>query len=126
MAEPEFSSSLRRFIRRYIDSVGTVEVLLLLHGEPEREWNAEEVSASLRSSTFSATRQLEDLARRGLFRSGDVGTYRYNPRTRQLGECVDELADAYARRRHPLIAFIYSEPDAADVISEGFTFRRHP
>lgn len=126
MAEPDFSPALRRFVRRCIDSVGTVDVLLLLHAEPERDWTVEEVSERLRSSTFSATRQLEELARKGLFRSPEPGRYRYGPKNRQLGGHVDELADAYARRRHPLIAFIYSEPDAADVISEGFTFRRHP
>lgn len=126
MTEPELSAALRRFVREFIDSVRMVEVLLLLLAEPERDWTAEDVSAQLRSSPSAATQHLEQLARSGLLRSGETGQYGYQPRTRDLVQCVGELADAYAHRRQRLITFIYSEPDAADVISEGFKFRRRP
>lgn len=126
MTEPDLSASLRRFVRKCIDSVRTVEVLLLLLGGPERDWTPEEVSAQLRSSPTDTTQQLEKLARRGLLRSGTIGQYGYQPRTQELADCANELADAYAHRRQRLIAFIYGEADAADVISKGFTFRRRP
>lgn len=127
MTEAELSDSLRRFVRQCIHSVRLVEVLLLLVGEPERNWTPGDVSAQLRCSTSAAAEQLEELAHRGLLlRSRQTGQYGYQPRTQELADCVDELADAYARRRQRLIAFIYGEPDAADVISKGFTFRRRP
>ena len=126
MTEAELSGALRRFVRQCIHSVRMVEVLLLLVREPERDWTPEEVSAQLRCSTSAAAEQLEELAHRGLLRSRQTGQYGYQPRTQELADCVNELADANARRRQRLIAIIYGEPDAADVISKGFTFRRRP
>jgi hypothetical protein len=112
VTESDLPQIVQRFIRRHITSVEAVEVLLLLHRNPHREWTAQQVSKELYSQPEAAQFRLDDLAKRGLCRKGEDG-FRYAPTDGHLGAAVDAVAEAYARRRVRLISLIFAPPGRA-------------
>jgi hypothetical protein len=52
---------VERLVRRYIHSVGELEVLLLLARDPARWWSADAINQELRASMVSARRHLKEL-----------------------------------------------------------------
>jgi hypothetical protein len=124
VSDPDLPESVQRFIRQHISSVEAVEVLLLLHGSPDRDWTGQQVSKELYSQPEAAQFRLDDLAGRGLLsREGDA--FRYRPTSRDLAAAVDALAETYARRRVRVVSFIFSPPShAGRSIADAFRFRR--
>jgi predicted transcriptional regulator len=120
----ELPRAVTEFIRRYVSSVEQLEILLLLRGDPERAWTADEVARELATQSESAFRRLDQLAAARLLVTSD-GTYRYEPDSRVLAEDVEQVADTYARRRHRVITAIFSDPrDPARRFSDQFRRRR--
>ncbi|MBX2987130.1 MAG: helix-turn-helix transcriptional regulator [Bdellovibrionaceae bacterium] len=115
---------MKRFISRYIDSVGRLEVLLLLRSREDRPWSAEEVSRELRSNPTIATHHLEALASFGLLQAEGAGaSYSYAPKTPSLRETVGELASQYSSRRVTIIGFIYESPVDPSIRSFADAFK---
>jgi len=111
---------VRRFIRRNINSVELLDVLLLLRARSERAWTARELSDELRSSPNSIARRLEHLGRRRLtVRAGDGHRYAASGET---DEVVQLLGDAYQLRRSAVIDEIFSE-DPLQSFSDAFKVR---
>lgn len=106
----QLSPTLLGFVAEHIDSVEQLEILLLLHDHPQREWTADEVTAELRLGAGSARARLADLAVNGLLAEGTarVPRYRYAPRTPDLEAVVTELVAAHRDRRVTLIQLVYS------------------
>jgi DNA-directed RNA polymerase specialized sigma subunit len=114
----EFSSRLRSFINRSIESVEHVEVLLLLKRDANRAWSAEEIAAELRRSPASVERRLRDLARSRLAQSTDE---RYRYQHGKHDETVDELEHEYELRRVRLIEAIFTGSiDSAQRFADAF------
>jgi hypothetical protein len=95
-----------------VDSVISLEVLLLLYRQPEREWTDAEVAAELLISTSWRHARLADLARDGLL--AEMGspphTYRYYPSSMELNAAVATVARTYAERPRSVVTFIHSKP----------------
>ncbi len=121
MPKREFSLAFRTFINKNISSVEQIEVLLILHANPERVWSVEEISAILRSSPNSIRSRLTVLADRSLCRAAETG-YRYRASGR-LHEMVETLAEEYAERRFSVIELVFSRPDAALSFADAFRLR---
>jgi hypothetical protein len=103
-----------------------LEVLLLVHSDPERWWTPTEVYDSVRSSRASIAQRLEDFtAARFLTKSGnEPPTYRYTPDDK-LGRAVDETAAAYRTWRVRVIETIFAaEVDPLKSFSDAFKFRK--
>jgi predicted transcriptional regulator len=116
--------SVRRFIDQHISSVEQLEVLLLLRGDRSVAWQPDEVANELYAQADSIAHRLDDLAARGLLLlTGN--SYRYQPRSEDLAQSVEDLADAYARRRVRVITHIFSDhDDAVHSFSDAFRIRR--
>jgi hypothetical protein len=109
MAE-ELPEVVRRFVTGHIDSVSTLDALLVLRAAPDRVWSASDLGRALVSSETAATRQLHQLKRHGLLAHGHGG-FRYAPPPDKHA-IIDRLAECYARRRASVIAVIYGADQA--------------
>lgn len=119
----EIPLDVRQFVAEHIDSVGLLEVLLLLRAAPEKPWSAAEVGRALVTGDAAAATHLERL--RGHRLAVDVdGAYRYAPPPDQQAT-VDTLAECFARRRHTVIGLIYGGPErSATLLADAFRVRR--
>ena len=102
--------AVRAFIHSCIESIGQVELLILLRGS-ERVRTAREVASELGVSPAVARRDLETLAARGLLevRVGNETSYRYRPKTEDLARHCDLLAQHYVRSRAAVLGFVATE-----------------
>ena len=126
MSRDEIPKPVRELIARHIDSVELLEVLLLLRAAPDKEWSTEEVARALTSSPHSTTLRLRDLERRDLVASdqAEQRTFRYSPVTEEMDRRIDQLAEAYAKRRTTVIGLIFSGPsEAVRGFSDAFKLR---
>jgi hypothetical protein len=117
-------AEVRRFIAAEIESVGQLEVLLLLRGAVDKNWTADEVARALVMQTPSVESWLEKMAARGLLAAAD-DRYRFAPPTAEVERTIDGLAESYARYRVAVIGVIFSKPsEGATRFSEAFRIRR--
>ena len=121
----DFPGDVRQFIADHIHSLAQLEVLLLLHGAPEREWQPSEVGTALYTPPEMAGAQLQDLCTRGLI--GCVNDrYRYL-NTHKFDEVIGKVAELYKERRVTMITLIYSKPvDKVRTFADAFRFRKDP
>lgn len=129
MKERRITEEVIRFLATHIESVHTLEVLLLLFGGGDRAWSIEEVHASVKSSLGAAKTSLLGLAAGELVRptSPDRRSFQYYPKSAEVDKCIRELAAAYAERSTAVIEIIYSHPiRTARTFSDAFDFRKKP
>lgn len=127
MAKPQFSEELRAFIKNSIQTVLRLEVLLLLHDQQSRSFNAAEVADELGFETETTQDQLSALEAIGLAvqSNNDESQYQYHPADATLGSKVDQLAVAYSTQRVPVLSVILA--DASDrnrLFAEAFRIIR--
>jgi hypothetical protein len=116
-------ASVKQFIAKHIESVGQLEVLLLLRAAGQKEWTAAEVARALVLQLDAAVGWLEDLAGRGLA-TEEERRYRYGPPS-EVERTIDELAESYAKYRVTVIGLIFSKPsERITVFSDAFRIRR--
>mgnify|MGYP001559559089 CR=1 FL=1 len=123
----EEAKALNEFILSVIDSLGQLEVLLLLRAHPDRTWNAKEVSDELRTNPAAATGHLESLFHHGLLFYSDqpAPLYRYQPQSGAMTKAVDVVAQAYRDDRLRVISLIYSKPiDRLRIFADAFKIRK--
>jgi hypothetical protein len=106
-------ASVRRFVEERIESVGLLDVLMLLHSRPHRAWTAAELSREVRSERHWAEVHLEYLRSQALLTAepGPNGrAYRYGPPSGELDDVVGQLSEAF--RKHPVsvIRLIFRQP----------------
>jgi predicted ArsR family transcriptional regulator len=106
-----------------------LEALLIVSGQPGREWRAPDLSQALYIAPAAARDQLARLQACGLLRR--VGgpdaepAFRYEPGDPGLVATVAELAVEYAQRRVRVIELIYSRPsDSVRSFAHAFKFKR--
>jgi hypothetical protein len=101
---------VRRFVRARIRSVGELEVLLLLHRDPNRWWNADQVNSELRSSLQSALQCLDALLRAGLAEEKDQDgrAFRFHRADAEAEAVVPQLAELFRDRMAAIVEIIYS------------------
>ncbi len=119
-------ADVHRFLHDHIDSVEHLEVLLLVARTPERGWSAPEVAETLYSHPSSIRLRLARLLGQGLLREIEEGCYKYAPRSAELHETVQRVADCYHERRVAVITLIASKPlDNVRAFSDAFRVRRN-
>jgi hypothetical protein len=120
---------VRRFVDECIESAGLLEVLLLLHSDPDRAWTPSAVSREVRGERGWAEVQLEYLRTHDLLaaeRGRGEAAYRYSPSRPELDVVVGQLREAFETRRVTVIRLIFRQPRAERLraFSEAFRFRR--
>ena len=127
MSQNELPQDAKRLIADHITSVEQLEILLLLHGQPDQQWSVKAVAEQMRTSEQSAASRLADLEARGFLKSSDGldATYRFLPADPRRAREVDELAQVYGERRYTVIDLIFSKPiDNLRVYADAFRFRK--
>ncbi len=124
MQESGVPAPVKRFIAGHIDSVGQLEVLLLLRAAADKEWTAPEVARALVTNLDSVTEFLRRLNADGLLsRTGEQ--FRYSPADEEVERAVDGVAESYAKYRVAVIGLIFSKPgDHVREFPEAFRLRR--
>lgn len=117
---------LRRFILTSIASVPHLEALLLLRGQPEREWDAESVARRLYIAEGAAGKLLEELCAIGALSAAAASpNYRYFPQNGELAAMIDRLAATYAVNLVAVSGLIHSKLDRqAQRFADAFTWRK--
>jgi hypothetical protein len=117
---------VQRFIAEHIDAAEQLEILLLLHRDPEKQWTAADVSQAIYTVPASATMRLEGLVAAGFVATtgGADPRYSYQPRNDGLGSQVDVLAEAYRADRVAVIKLIFAQPpDPLQSFANAFKLR---
>lgn len=124
MQESGVPAPVRRFIAGHIESVGQLEVLLLLRAAADKEWTTDEVARAVVTQRASAGGWLEQLRADGLVTLASE-RYRYSPPTGDVERAIDELAESYAKYRVAVIGLIFSKPsEHVRDFPEAFRLRR--
>jgi hypothetical protein len=122
----EFPEDVRQFIAEHINSVAELEVLLLLKGQPDRTWSADDISRALYTTPEMAATQLAELQARGLLGAAEgVRVYQYRPGSEELHRLISRLEEIYQQRRVSVITQIYSKPvDRVRTFADAFRLRK--
>jgi hypothetical protein len=129
MEDAAFSEDFLRFLRAAVPTVDAAELLLLLHGEPQRWWAAAEAAGALAPGAMLSE---ADLGRYlGLFQTsaliavGPDKRFHYRPASAALDANVRTLAQAYRERPVTLIRVIYALRDSRiQSFADAFRLRR--
>jgi DNA-binding IclR family transcriptional regulator len=100
-----------QFLRRYIKSVWTLDLLVLMRRDRGRSWTLERLVSELRGNRSLVQEVLSTLVRAGLLKEGGEGLYRYEPASDELDALAAELERHYAERPVALIKEIVSAPN---------------
>jgi hypothetical protein len=122
--EMSISSQLADFIRGAFPSVWTLELLLLLKGEPGRAWTRGELVEKLRGSEPIVVQGLAALVAGGLVATEDNEKVRYAPASADVERLVEETARQYAKRPDAVRRIIvFAGQTGLQAFSEAFKLR---
>ena len=122
MADDGIPAELRDFITNSIDSVGQLEALLLLRGDPDKSWDVSQLAKRLYVNEAEAAAIFAHLVNLGLAITAD-GAYRYDRQGGQT-EVIDRLAGAYARQLIPITNLIHAKPRGIRAFADAFKIKR--
>lgn len=117
---------VRAFLHSCIESIEQLELLMLLRGSQGGR-TARDVAAVLRVPVPKARHDLETLAARGLLevRVAEETSYRYGPKSPDLGRYCDLLAEYYVTARQTVFEFIATESRLSiKRFADAFKFRK--
>ena len=124
MKHEDLPPEVTRFLRAHIDSVGQLELLLLLHASPQTDFSARQINDRLRSNVATVEGRLAALQARGLvtMQPGPEPIFRYAPKSDALRNAVDQLARVNRDFRGRVIDFIYA-PEKMRSFSDAFRLK---
>lgn len=112
------------FLRKHVDSIEGLELLLLLHFEPDTTWTAPQCSDRLGIPRAICQRQLDFLTVSGLI-AAEGGGLRYRPRTAELRQQVQRLVEVYGVRRIEVVNSIIGRSlDRIRELADAFRLRK--
>lgn len=119
------------FVKKYIDSVELLEILLLTYRNPEKPWTINSVSQEIRTSKTSTQNRLSSLLLNGLIvvaaKKNDEISYRYQAVSDDLHEQVVKLEQEYKIKRMRVIDAIYAPPAEEKMMNflDAFKIRKN-
>lgn len=118
--------NVRTLITDHLTSVAQLEILLLLHGEPDRQFQAGEVAERLRIDPGWAADELRGLQESGLLANDpDSGGFQFRPITPEQADAVEGLAKAFSTHRVSVITLLFSTPsEGIGSFADAFKIRR--
>ena len=112
------------FVRSAIKSAWSLELLLLLHRNPEQSWTSEALIRELRGSEPLVDESLATLSAIGIVTVGEAGA-RYQPQSAEMAELVAALVELYAQKPITVLRTIFTSPsDKIRSFSDAFLFRK--
>jgi hypothetical protein len=125
--QQDIPANVQALIAAHISSVVQLELLLLLHAQPDRDRTPTDISKELRVDAGWVAGQLRALCAAGLLVCTETPapSFRYWPARPDLKDAVDGLAQAYAKRRVTVIGLIFSKPvDPIRSFTDAFRLRK--
>jgi hypothetical protein len=122
----DFPHELKQFIAQNVESLAQLETLLILHRDPQRDWNTAELARDLYISTDMCEGIVADLERRRLaVRTESGDRHRFHVDDAGVQRLVDLLAQYYRERRVAVITELYSKPSKkVQTFADAFRLRR--
>ncbi len=99
------------FIRAYLGSVYTLELLLLVKRDPKRAWTPDDLVRELRSSRTAVAGALNRLVHAGLVVRDAASGYVYAPTSPALERLAAEIERVYSIRPISVAQAIAAAPD---------------
>lgn len=105
-----------RLITRHIDSMGALDLLLLVHRTRDRDWSLAGLCAELRCPSAWAVSQLRVLDSLGLVMQPAPGRHRY-VHGRQYGPAVDAIARVHRRDPALVTKLVLAKPSRREELA---------
>jgi hypothetical protein len=120
-------SSFREMVEGCLDSLWSLELLLLIFNQPARIWTTSELVKELRSSDLAVAQSVQCLGDAGLLIRENDGTVRYAPASADLDVFVAKLDNEYRTRPTQIRVMIVGRSNAKlTAFSDAFLLRRPP
>jgi predicted transcriptional regulator len=120
------TNKLKAFIASNISTLEDLEMLLLLHAQPDREWDVTEISHELSVDPIALLARIQEFVTKGLVshKSGasKFSNYQFAPSSEDIRTNVDALAAAYKSSRIQLIDYVVS-PFRDDLLKFANAFK---
>jgi len=121
---PDLPATVRAFLDEHVFSASQLEVLLMLRAAPEAAVTLPELARRTALPPSSLGPWLDAFVSRGLLSRTDEA-YRYAPSSRTVAAVLDEVADAWGRRKTTVTRYIYATAEDPLVrFADAFRFRR--
>jgi hypothetical protein len=104
------NSDLIEFVETSFGSVWSLELLLLLFRNPQRNWTPDELVNELRSSEVVVAQSIERLVAAGLALAEKDGSVRYGPASPEQNGLVAQLEEEYRRKPAAIRRLILLNP----------------
>jgi hypothetical protein len=127
MARDLIPEDVRRFILTSIASVPHLEALLLLRYASHQRWNSMTVAQRLYISDKAATDLLAHLHAAGFIvaTGSEAASYRYHPKSDELRQTIDRLAETYSKNLVEVTNIIHSKTGKrAQQFADAFKWRK--
>jgi hypothetical protein len=125
---PDVPPELREFLASRFSSIEQVDVFVLLHRSPERQWSPQDVAGALGVAPQSAGMRLFLLSSAGLLASsGDRDVRYWYAAAPALDDVARVIDDAHRDDRAALAAVFGGPPAAADpaqVFADAFRLKK--
>lgn len=119
--------SFEEMVGSCLDSVWSLELLLLLHAQPDRRWTTSDMVTELRSSELVVAQSVSCLLNAGLLLDEGDGTVRFASVSADLADFVEKLAHEYRTRPNQIRRMIVSRSNTKlTSFSDAFLLRRPP
>lgn len=113
---------IAEFIRAYVPSIWTLELLLVLQRDPGRVWTPDALLKELRASATLVSDNLTLLERHGLALR-DTGGWRFGPGNSPLALLVTRLGKLYGERPMHVMSMILRS-DALRSLADAFRIKK--
>lgn len=124
MSDDELPQEVRALLYDRVDSFEQLDVLVLLHADPDAAWTCRRAASRLGFESSAAATALEALASRGLLETQCTSppTYRFGPADAATRSAVERLVGLLEARRHEVAALIgsYAMKRVRDSASRAF------
>lgn len=117
--------NLEDFIKSRIESVDDLRTLLLFHGAPQAQIDANELAGKLYLPPATAAAVLARLAAKELLAVCEgTDRYRYQPGSHEIAQLVSELVELDQKRPVTLINLIYPKLQDIRAFADAFKIKK--
>lgn len=125
MSDDEIQEIVRAFVRRYVKTIGHLELLLFLFDGRERSWTIRELNEELRSNEDLTAKQLADLASFVRVTELEAKRFQFVLGNLDMTETVRKVSELHRTKRHALFSLIYDKQlSAISDLADAFVLEK--
>ncbi len=128
MPDDIIPNDVKHYILGNIDSIAQLEGLLMLRANPQKGWSVEEIAHGLYIDESQVTLLLSCLLEQGFLITTGNGSslrYQYQPKSSELRDIMNRLADLYTQYLVPITNLVHSKSrNRIQEFSNAFKIRK--